>query len=221
MSSGTNPGGGEEGSVLTNAVVGFAVYCLEMTGYFGAAFLMALESMIFPIPSEAVMPFVGFLVADGKWSLEWAILATSLGSLIGSLTSYLMGYYGGKPFILTFGKYLLLNTHDLERAESFFNRRGGAATLFISRFVPVIRHLISIPAGVGKMPLVPFLAATIVGSTMWNSFLLVCGMYLRERWGIVQNYSHQVDIVVVVALIVGATLFIRSRMKSSRAASAE
>ncbi len=204
--------------MLTNAVVSFAVYCLEMTGYFGAAFLMALESMIFPIPSEAVMPFVGFLVADGKWSLELAILATSIGSLTGSLLSYAMGYYGGKPFILKFGRFLLLNPHDLERAEAFFNRRGGILTLFISRFVPVIRHLISIPAGVGKMPIIPFIAATIVGSTLWNTFLLVCGMYLRERWEVIQNYSHQVDIVVVAALGVAVVLFIRSRIRNSRAA---
>lgn len=192
-----------------------------MTGYFGAAFLMALESMIFPIPSEAVMPFVGFLVADGKWSIEMAILSTSLGSLIGSLISYSMGHFGGKPFVLTFGKYLLLNTHDLERAENFFNRRGGTLTLFISRFIPVIRHLISIPAGVGKMPVLPFVAATVIGSTMWNSFLLVCGMYLRERWGIIQNYTHQIDIVVVAVMAVAAVMFIRSRMKNSRAEIAE
>jgi len=207
--------------LLTNAVACFAVYCLEVTGYFGAAFLMALESMIFPIPSEAVMPFVGFLVADGKWNLEMAIMATSMGSLVGSLLSYAMGYFGGKPFVLKFGKYLLLNPHDLERAENFFNRRGGILTLFISRFVPVIRHLISIPAGVGKMPLIPFMAATIVGSTLWNSFLLVCGMYLRERWGIVQNYSHQIDIVVVAALAVAAVIFIKSRRNNSRAQTAK
>jgi len=202
--------------LLTNAVACFAVYCLEMTGYFGAAFLMALESMIFPIPSEAVMPFVGFLVADGKWSLEMAVFATSMGSLAGSLISYAMGHFGGKPFVLKFGKYLLLNPHDLERAENFFNRRGGIVTLFISRFVPVIRHVISIPAGVGKMPLLPFLAATTVGATLWNSFLLVCGMYLRERWGIIQNYSHQIDIVVVAILVVAAIIFVKSRMKNGR-----
>lgn len=177
---------------------------------------MALESMIFPIPSEAVMPFVGFLVADGKWSIELAILATSLGSLIGSLISYAMGYYGGKPFILNVGKYFFLNRHDLARAEDFFNRRGGAITLFISRFVPVIRHLISLPAGMGKMPLLPFIAASVVGATMWNTFLLVCGMYLREHWRIIQNYSHQVDIVVVALLVLGGILFIRSRYKHAR-----
>jgi len=202
--------------VITNMISGLAVSCLEMSGYVGAGFLMALESMIFPVPSEAVMPFVGFMVADGKWGLELSILATSIGSLVGSLLSYVMGYYGGRPFVLNVGKYLLLNRHDLKLAEEFFNRRGGTMTLFISRFVPVIRHLISIPAGTGKMPLLPFLAATLVGATLWNSFLLFCGMYLREHWRVVQTYSHQVDIAVLALLALGVFMFIKSRYKSSQ-----
>jgi membrane protein DedA with SNARE-associated domain len=199
--------------LITNAVSVFAISCLEMTGYFGAAFLMALESMIFPIPSEAVMPFVGFLVADGKWNLEIAILVTSIGSLTGSLISYTMGYYGGKPFVLKVGKYLLLNQHDLKITEDFFSRRGGTLTLFISRFIPVIRHLVSIPAGIGKMRLLPFVLATVIGATLWNSFLLVLGMFLRDHWMVVMNYSHQVDIVVVAVLMLGLIWFVKSRYK--------
>src|SRR5882724_12644187 len=98
--------------MITELISDLAIKSLETTGYAGAAGLMALESMIVPIPSEAVMPFVGFLVADGKWSLSGAILVTSLGSMIGSSLSYLMGYYGGKPLVLRVGKYLLLNVHD-------------------------------------------------------------------------------------------------------------
>jgi membrane protein DedA with SNARE-associated domain len=199
--------------VLTNAISVFAVYCLDMTGYFGAAFLMALESMIAPIPSEAVMPFVGFLVADGKWGLWPAIAATSIGSLTGSLISYSMGYYGGKAFVLKVGRFLLLNQHDLKRTEDFFSRRQGTLTLFISRFIPVVRHLISVPAGIGKMRLLPFIAATAIGSTMWNSFLLVCGMKLREHWKVVQTYSHEVDIVVGAVLVVALVIFFRMRLK--------
>lgn len=202
--------------MLTEMVSNFAIRCLETTGYLGAAFLMALESMIAPIPSEAVMPFVGFLVADGKWNIWLAVLATSAGSIIGSLASYLMGYHGGKPLVLKVGKYLLLDEHDLERTESFFNRRSGTLTIFVSRFVPVVRHLISIPAGTGKMPLGRFLIATLVGATLWNSFLLGCGMVLREHWSVVQTYSHQVDIVVVLALLAGAAWFVRARIGARR-----
>lgn len=205
--------------MLTNAISSFAVSCLELTGYFGAGFLMALESMIAPVPSEAVMPFVGFLVADGKWNVWLAILATSVGSVTGSLISYLMGYYGGRPFILKVGKYLLLNRHDLKVTEEFFSRRGGTATLFASRFIPVVRHLVSIPAGMGKMRIVPFVLATLVGATMWNSFLLWCGMSLREHWMVVQKYSHQVDYVVGAILLIGLIFFVKSRYKAVKSAS--
>ena len=136
--------------LLTETISQFAIKCLDLGGYAGAGVLMALESMIAPIPSEAVMPFVGFLVADGRWNLWLAILATSFGSMVGSLLSYLMGFYGGKPLVLKVGKYLLLDRHDLELTEKFFHRRSGTLTIFISRFIPVVRHLISIPAGVGK-----------------------------------------------------------------------
>jgi len=165
--------------MITELISNWAIKCLEVAGYAGAGSLMALESMIAPIPSEAVMPFVGFLVADGKWSLSAAILVTSLGSIVGSSLSYLMGYYGGKPFVLRVGKYLLLNVHDLERAEQFFHRRTGVATLFLSRFIPVVRHFISIPAGIGRMPWLRFLLTTLIGATIWNTFLLICGMKLR------------------------------------------
>lgn len=204
--------------MLTHWISNFAVKCLDATGYFGAAVLMALESMIAPIPSEAVMPFVGFLVVDGKWSFWPAILATSLGSVVGSLISYAMGYYGGKPVVLKVGKYLLLDRHDLELTERFFQRRSGAVTIFISRFIPVVRHLISIPAGVGRMPLGSFLVATLTGATLWNSFLLVCGMKLREHWGVVQKYSHEVDIVVIVLLCLGMAWFLRARLTGRKRA---
>lgn len=200
--------------MLTNLVSNFAISCLQGAGYLGAAFLMALESMIVPVPSEAVMPFVGFMVADGKWDLWAAIVVTSAGSVVGSAISYAMGYYGGRPFVLKVGRYLLLNPHDLEWTEDFFSRRKGTLTLFVSRFIPVVRHLVSVPAGTGKMRLFPFLMATLAGATLWNSFLLACGMYLRERWDIVQLYSHQVDIVIWAALLAGLVFFVKFRYKS-------
>ncbi|EGJ48578.1 DedA family protein [Desulfocurvibacter africanus] len=204
--------------MLTETITRFAVQCLEATGYLGAGLLMALESMIAPVPSEAVMPFVGFLVADGQWSLWPALAVTSLGSLLGSLLSYLMGYYGGKPVVLKLGRFLLLDAHDLEITERFFQRRCCTWAVFASRFVPVIRHLISIPAGVGRMKLLPFMAVTVVGATLWNGFLLACGMLLREHWGIVQRYSHQVDIVVVLLMGLAAACFIYMRLRSKRIA---
>jgi membrane protein DedA with SNARE-associated domain len=200
--------------VITETISNLAVLILDKAGYAGAGALMALESMIAPVPSEAVMPFVGFQVADGKWHLGLAILATSAGSMIGSWLSYFMGYYGGKPVILKVGKYLLLNQNDLERTQRFFHQRQGVWTIFIARFIPVIRHFSSIPAGMGRMPLTWFSSLTLLGATLWNSFLLVCGMKLREHWHLVQQYSHLADIEIVVGLLLAGAWFVRSRLRS-------
>jgi membrane protein DedA with SNARE-associated domain len=199
--------------MITEFITNLAVKILDRAGYFGAAFLMALESMIAPVPSEAVMPLVGFQVADGRWNLGWAIAATSLGSIVGSLLSYLMGYYGGKPLVLRVGHYLLLKRHDLELTEKFFHQRQGLLTVFIARFIPVVRHFVSIPAGIGRMPLGPFLLVTLIGATLWNTFLLMCGMKLRQHWYVVQKYSHQADLVIVALLLVGGIWFVRARLK--------
>jgi len=202
--------------MITELISKIAVQILETTAYAGAFILMALESMIAPVPSEAVMPFVGFLVTDGKWNLWLALLSTSLGSLAGSLASYWMGYYGGKPLVLKVGRYLLLNRHDLEWTERYFNQRQGLFTVFAARFIPVVRHFISIAAGMGKMPLLPFMLVTVVGATLWNGFLLYCGMRLREHWTSVQKYSHQVDLVIIILAIVGIAWFLRSRLAARK-----
>ena len=203
--------------MITETITKIAVQILDTTGYAGACGLMALESMIAPVPSEAVMPFVGFQVADGRWNLWLAILSTSLGSIIGSLLSYAMGRYGGKPFVLKVGRYLLLNQRDLERTEHFFHRKAGVLTIFIARFVPVVRHFISIPAGMGRTPMLPFLAVTFVGATMWNTFLLYCGMKLRDHWPVVQKYSHKIDIVIVVLILIAAVWWVKVRWPQFRA----
>ena len=164
-------------------------------GYWGAAFLMALESMIAPVPSELVMPFVGFLAAEGKFSIPIAIVFTSIGSLVGSLISYYLGLWGGRPLVLKAGRYLFLNHEHLEWTERWF-AKNGSWTIFVSRFIPVVRHLISIPAGLGRMNVWRFSIFTIVGATIWNTFLLYCGYKLRQNWTLVQQYSHELDIVV-------------------------
>jgi len=197
--------------MITEWISQFAVHVLEVTGYAGVTLLMALESMIAPVPSEAVMPFVGFLVADGAWGFWTSVFAATLGSLIGSAISYAMGYYGGRPFVLRVGKYLLLNVHDLERTERFFHENRGVWSVFFCRFIPVVRHFVSIPAGTGRMPWMPFLVATGTGATIWNTFLMVCGLKLRENWEVVQQYSHHIDIAVLVMLIGGTAWFFYSR----------
>jgi membrane protein DedA with SNARE-associated domain len=198
----------------------YFTYAIEQGGYIGAGLLMALESMVAPVPSELVMPFVGFLVVEGKFSLTAAILVTSLGSIIGSLVSYYMGYYGGRPVVLKLGRYLLLNREHLEWTEQWFSRHGSW-TIFVSRFVPVVRHLISIPAGLGRMRILPFVVYTLIGATIWNSFLLFCGYKLRKNWTLVEQYTKELDIAVAVGLVICGIWFVAVHLRRSRAQSSE
>ncbi len=171
------------------------------SGGYGAVFvLMALESMIAPVPSEAVMPFAGYLVLTGRFELWLVGLVSSLGSVAGSLVSYAMGLKGGRPLVYRWGRYLLLDHGHLAWTEGWFARHGQK-TIFFSRFIPVVRHLISVPAGMARMPLPGFLAYTVAGATLWNLFLAWCGLWLGAHWGLVHEYSAELDIVVAALLV--------------------
>ncbi len=185
---------------ITAHIAQYATQFIDATGYASVFVLMILESMIFPIPSEAVMPFAGFLVVTGRFTLWGVIVASTLGSITGSLLSYWIGARGGEPFIRRFGKYFLLDQHELEITQRFFQRRGQIAIL-VSRFIPVVRHLISLPAGAGHMPLLPFCVYTVIGAGLWNAFLAVAGMKLKENWEELMHYSHQIDLVVLAILV--------------------
>ena len=120
----------------------------------------------------------------------------------------------GKPVVLRYGRYLLLNPHHLEWTEKFFLRHGGK-TIFISRFIPVVRHLISIPAGLARMPLIPFILYTAVGATLWNGFLTYLGVRLKQNWPVIQKYTHILDYFVVAGLI-GAAVYLVWKIKQAR-----
>lgn len=197
-------------------IIGLVVAAMDKIGYGGVVFFMALESMIAPIPSEAVMPCAGFLVTTGKFTFLGAVLASSLGTIIGSLISYYMGRLGGYPVVEHFGKYLLLDKEDLELTARWFEKYGEA-TVFVTRFVPVVRHLISIPAGVANMNLLRFSIFTLIGGTAWNTFLIVLGMKLKENWTIVSKYSHEIDYVVVAGLIVVGIWWVRKQLRRRKA----
>ncbi|MFA5110027.1 MAG: DedA family protein [Desulfobaccales bacterium] len=198
---------------LTEALCYYNTLFINQCSYLGIFVLMTLESMVFPIPSELVMPFAGFLIFTGEFHVLPVILASTLGSIVGSLLSYGMGMLG-EPVVLRYGRYLLLNPHHLEWTKKFFNRHGGK-TIFICRFIPVVRHLISIPAGLARMSLIPFLLYTAVGATLWNAFLTYLGVRLRENWWIIQRYTHILDYFVVAGLI-GVTVYFAWKLKRGR-----
>jgi len=194
---------------ITEFLADYITAFIDKTGYVTVFIGMTMESMVFPIPSEAIMPFAGFLIAEGRFTFFGVIFFSTLGSIAGSLLSYAMGRYGGHPFVDRYGKYLLLDRHELEATERFFGKYGEW-TIFISRFIPVIRHLISIPAGVARMNLWRFSVLTIIGAGLWNAFLTYVGFRLKQNWQVVMQYSHIVDIVVV-AILLGLIIFYVTR----------
>jgi membrane protein DedA with SNARE-associated domain len=201
---------------LTEALCNYNTAIIHQCSYIGIFFLMSLESMIVPIPSELVMPFAGFLIFTGHFDPVWVMVASTLGSICGSLISYGLGWLG-EPAVLRYGRYLFLNPHHLEWTKDFFARRGNI-TIFISRFIPVVRHLISIPAGLASMSLAPFILYTAAGASLWNGFLVYCGIRLKENWPIIQHYTHIVDYFVVAALLAALAYFVWKFREARRSA---
>lgn len=178
---------------------------IETLGYPGLFLMIVLESTMVPVPSLLVMPFAGFLAAQGVYSLPVILVINSTGALTGSLLSYWLGAAGGKPLLLKYGKWVMVRPKDIEKTEEFFAKRGY--TVLIARFLPVVRHLISIPAGIARMPLKSFILQTFLGSTIWGGGLMVLGYTIGNSWA---KLAKKVDLVVAV-LIVLAILAIAIR----------
>jgi len=197
---------------LLSALAGFVIAVITYTSYWGIIFTMALESACIPLPSEVIMPFSGFLVSQGTLSFWLVIFAGTAGNLIGSLLAWWVGLKGGRPLIERYGRYILLSNHDLDRAERWFSRYGEA-TVFFSRMLPIVRTFISLPAGIGKMPLWRFCIYTFLGAIPWNWFLTMVGVKLGENWEDIKQYFQRADIVIAVLLGIGIIWFIWRHMK--------
>ena len=193
--------------MIVEKIVEYITLGMSATGYFGLFILMALESMIAPVPSEVIMPFAGYLVLQGRFNFWIAVLVSGLGSIFGSVLSYYIGAYLGRPFILKFGKYLLLEEEHLEWTEKWFKKQGDK-TIFISRFIPVVRHLISIPAGIARMPMQKFAIYTFAGATIWNLILLYTGFKLGEHWEKIHQFSKELDVIFIIGVALFLAYFI-------------
>jgi membrane protein DedA with SNARE-associated domain len=177
-------------------------------GYAEIVFLMALESSLFPVPSELVMIPAGYLAATGALNPALAVLAGTVGSLIGASANYLLGRYVGRAFLLRYGKYLLINEAKYHEAEAMFLRNARMAT-FIGRLLPVVRHLISLPAGVFGMAWGWFLAITALGAALWCAVLVALGYYLGEpAVALMREYMHELALMVAVGLVLFAAWFL-------------
>ncbi|WP_218943995.1 DedA family protein [Bacillus aquiflavi] len=176
-------------------------YLAEL-GYFG----IALGLMIEVIPSEIVLSYGGFLISIGKINFFGAFLAGVIGGTLAQIFLYWLGLYGGRPFLNRFGKYLFINERQLNAAEAWFDRYG-TGVIFTARFIPVIRHAISIPAGISKMPLSQFTVYTVAAIIPWTVLFLLLGMELGEHWHNIKDYARPFLKPIIFLTIVSASIY--------------
>ena len=200
---------------ILDPLVRAATDVIDATGLVGVFGLMTLESACVPVPSEAIMLFAGFNVSEGNMTLFGAVAAGVLGNLAGSLLAYAAGYYG-RVELLDHNRLFRVNRRHLDWADRWFQRHG-AATVFFTRMLPVIRTFISLPAGVARMPLGRFVVFTLAGSIPWVLMLTVVGREVGDRWDQWKDNLHYLDYAVVaVVLIVAGYLLIRRRRGSAQ-----
>ncbi len=196
---------------------------IETLGYVGVAFLVALENVFPPIPSEAVLPLAGFVAGRGDANLVAMIGAATAGSLVGSWVLYgttaAVGPVRLRRFVVRHGRWFGVREHHLERAELWFDRRADAAVL-IGRCVPLIRSVVSVPAGFRRMNLVRFSVLTSIGSALWNTALIVAGAILGERWEQTGDIVGVLQAVVILASIGAVGLLVWRRVVRPRLAAA-
>ena len=177
---------------------------ISSMGYPGIALLMAIESACIPLPSEIIMPFSGFLVAQGRFTLFGTALAGAVGCAVGSAVAYAAGTWGGRPFLERWGRYVLIRRSDIDRADRWFARWGMWA-VFVSRLMPVVRTFISLPAGIARVSFVPFILLSFLGSLPWCWFLAWIGKVMGENWDTLGRWFHGADVII---LGVGLVLFV-------------
>ncbi len=213
---------------LTDTLTTFITNMYVTLGLAGIVVAMALESCCIPLPSEIVMPLAGVMFVEGKllagvnfWlGLLLMALAGAIGCLIGSIAAYGIGYAGGRPLMLKYGRYVLISQHDADTADRFFQKWGGA-TAFFSRLMPIVRTYISLPAGITKMPLVKFCIYTFLGSFPWCFLLAYVGTVVGNNLSVLTPIFRSFEVVIIIALVILVVLYIWRHLRNDRKARAE
>jgi membrane protein DedA with SNARE-associated domain len=199
-------------------LAGWVVGVVEALGPAGVGLLVALENVFPPIPSEVVLPVAGYVASQGEMPLVWAVVAATVGAVAGAWLLYGLGVWLGRERLRRWLERIpLMEVEDLDRAESWFERHGGAAVL-IGRCVPVVRSLVSVPAGLERMPQARFLAYTALGSAVWNTGLIVAGYLLGSQWEDVGRYSDWINYAVYAVIAFVVVRFVWTRLRRRRAA---
>ena len=201
------------------AIAAWIAHTVQTGGYIGIGGLTLLENIFPPIPSELILPVAGFLVGSGQLSFGWVVVASTIGSLVGALMLYWLGAALGEQRLRTLvqrhGKWFAMDEDDLDQAKNWFDRHGGMA-VFFGRLVPSLRSLISIPAGVARMSLLPFIIYTTIGSAFWNALLVGSGWALGGQWDRIKPYMSVLEYGSVALILGGMVWWFVSRKGRQR-----
>ena len=211
---------------MSEKIIGFLVqfvtHVIDMGGYGGIMLLMGIESACIPLPSEIIMPFAGYLVYQGHFSLFWVATAGAVGCNLGSVVAYWIGAKGGRPLVERYGKWVLMSHHDLDLMTYYFDKHGFIM-VFVARLLPVVRTFIAFPAGIARMPQLRFHIYTFLGSWPWCYALAYAGMRLGYEWNTNPRFQaafHRFHLGVELALLAGIAWFVWSHLKRGRRAEA-
>jgi membrane protein DedA with SNARE-associated domain len=210
-------------SKVIEALAVLTTGAISAMGYGGVVLLMGIESACIPLPSEIIMPFAGYLVYQGRFTLHGAALAGAIGCVVGSIPAYYLGMYGGRPIIERYGRYVLLSHRELDFADKVFQRWGQWVVL-AARLLPIIRTFIAFPAGVSRMPMGKFIVYTFIGSYPWCLALAWAGAKLGEKWHTdprLKALYHRFELAIVVAFVAVAVWFVWTKVREARRYRAE
>ncbi|MEA5114955.1 MAG: DedA family protein [Geobacteraceae bacterium] len=194
-------------------LIDWLVTTIGAMGYPGVFLLMALESSVIPVPSELVMPPAGYLAQQGEMNIIFAILCGTFGSLVGAYVNYFAARHLGRPLLLKYGKYVWITEAKFAKVESFFLRHGEIST-FLGRMLPVVRHLISLPAGLAGMNHLRFSFYTLLGAGIWVTVLTFIGYFIGENRELIMRYSHQALVVVALCSAVIVAVYVRRHRRT-------
>lgn len=201
---------------MLQTLINWLLATILKLGYPGIFLLMAMESSVIPLPSELVMPPAGYWAAEGKMNIVVAILCGTAGSLAGAYINYFAARYLGRPLLLKYGKYVWITEEKFAKVETFFHKHGEIST-FIGRLLPVVRHLISLPAGLAGMHHWKFALYTLLGAGLWCTVLTLIGYVIGENQELIIKHSHQAVIGVVIFSAALIAVYVRRhRRKNAR-----
>lgn len=201
---------------MLEALSHFIIQFIHNTSYAGIFVLMGLESALIPIPSEVTMPFSGFLASQGSLNLWMIIVVGTIANLVGSLVAYYLGFFLQEKILLKFihkyGKFILITEKEYNHASHWFEKYGDKV-IFISRLLPAVRTIISLPAGVFRMDIKKFTFYTVLGCLIWSVFLTYVGFYLGENWASLEGYYRKFEYVIVALLVIGISIYLYKKLE--------